>query len=122
MFTSTASAQPYTSTGRLKGIGVAAAKRSRAMPDTPTFGEQGIAGLEVSAWVGISVPANVSAAIVNRLAKEFAAALQVPEVRDRLNVLGAEPAGAAGEPFSRMVREDVQRWAKLVRTAGIKVE
>jgi tripartite-type tricarboxylate transporter receptor subunit TctC len=122
MFTSTASAQPYTSTGRLKALGVAAAKRSRAMPEAATFAEQGFAGLEVSVWIGISVPAGVNSAIVSRLAKEFAAALQMPEVRDRLATLGADVNGTSGEAFARMVRTDVERWAKVVRTAGIKVE
>jgi tripartite-type tricarboxylate transporter receptor subunit TctC len=122
MFTATASAQPYTSTGRLKALGVAASKRSRAMPEAPTFAEQGLSGLEVSAWVGISVPAGVSVEIVNRLAIEFSAALKDPQVRERLGMLGAEVAGATGEPFSRMVRADVERWAKVVRTAGVKVE
>jgi tripartite-type tricarboxylate transporter receptor subunit TctC len=122
MFTSTASAQPYTSTGRLKAIAVAAPKRSRAMPDVPTFGEQGIAGLEVSSWVGISVPAGVPAAVVDRLAREFGAALRVNDIRDRLDGLGVEVSGTTGEAFSRMVRDDVQRWAKVVRVAGIKIE
>jgi tripartite-type tricarboxylate transporter receptor subunit TctC len=122
MFTATASAQPYTSTGRLKGIGVAAPKRSRAMPETATFAEQGIAGLEVSSWVGISVPAGVPEAIVERLAKEYGAALQNPEVRERLLSLGAEINGNSGAAFSTMVRMDVERWAKVVRTAGIKLE
>ena len=122
MFTSTASAQPHTSAGRLKVIGVAAAKRSRAMPEAATFAEQGIAGLEVSSWSGISAPAGVAATIIGRLAKEFSAALNVPEVRSRLDALGAEIGGQSGEPFSRMVRDDVQRWAKVVKSAGIKVE
>jgi tripartite-type tricarboxylate transporter receptor subunit TctC len=122
MFTSTASAQPYTSNGRLKTIGVAAAKRSSAMPEAATFAEQGIAGLEVSSWIGISVPVGVSSAIVERLAREFAAALQNPDVRDRLMKLGAEVAGATGPAFAQMVRQDVERWAKVVRTAGIKLD
>lgn len=122
LFTSTASAQPYTSTGRLKALGVAAAQRSRAMPDAPTFAEQGLAGLEVSSWVGIAVPAGVSAAIVDRLAKEYASALTDPQIRERLAALGADVAGTTGEPFARMVREDVARWAKVVRTAGVKLE
>ena len=122
MFTSTASAQPYTSTGRLKTIGVASAKRSLAMPEAPTFAEQGIAGLEVSSWNGISAPAGVPQPIVDRLAKEFAAALQNTEVRDRLMKLGAEVAGTTGAAFARMVREDVERWARVVRAAGIKLE
>ena len=122
MFTSTASAQPYTSTGRLKTIGVAAAKRSAAMPEAPTFAEQGIAGVEVSSWNGISMPAGVAPAIVSRLAQEFAAALRLPDVRDRLMKLGAEVAGVTGPDFGRMVREDVARWAKVVRSAGIKLD
>lgn len=122
MFTATASAQPYTSTGRLKGIGVAAPKRSRAMPETATFAEQGIAGMEVSSWVGISVPSGVSLAIVDRLAREFAAALQTAEVRDRLANLGAEVNGTSGAAFQAMVRDDVERWARVVRSAGIKLD
>lgn len=122
MFTATASAQPYTSTGRLKGIGVASARRSRAMPETATFAEQGIAGMEVSSWVGISVPAGVAQPIVDRLAKEFGAALQTPDVRDKLATLGAEVNGTAGAAFQTMVRDDVERWAKVVRAAGIKLE
>jgi len=122
MFTATASAQPYTSTGRLKGIGVAAPKRSRAMPDTATFAEQDIAGMEVSSWVGISVPTGVPQPIVDRLAKEFGAALQTPDVRDRLANLGAEVNGMSGTAFQTMVRDDVARWARVVRSAGIKLE
>ena len=122
MFTSTASAQPYTSTGRLKGIAVAAPKRSRAMPEVATFAEQGYAGLEVSVWLGIALPAGVRAAIVDRLAKEFGAALKVPEVRERLDQLGAEANGSTGEPFARMVRADAERWRQVVRKAGIKLE
>lgn len=122
MFTATASAQPYTSTGRLKAIGVASARRSRAMPDVATFAEQGIAGLEVSSWVGISVPAGVAGAVVERLATVFGGALRSPDVRDRMEALGAEVAGTTGDAFARMVREDVRRWAGVVRASGIKVE
>lgn len=122
MFTATASAQPYTSTGRLKGLGVAAPKRSRAMPETATFAEQGIAGMEVSAWVGISVPAGVPQTVVDRLAKEFGASLQMPDVRDKLATLGADVNGTSGAAFQAVVRDDVARWAKVVRTAGIKLD
>jgi len=122
MFTATASAQPFTSNGRLKAIGVAAPKRSRAMPETATFAEQGIAGMDVSSWVGISVPAGVPQAIVDRLAKEFGASLQTPDVRDKLATLGAEVNGTTGAAFQAIVRDDVARWAKVVRSAGIKLE
>ena len=97
-------------------------KRSRAMPEVATFAEQGYRGLEVSVWLGIAVPAGVSAGIVDRLAKEFGAALKAPDVRERLEHLGAEPNGAIGEPFTRMVRADAARWREVVAKAGIKLE
>jgi tripartite-type tricarboxylate transporter receptor subunit TctC len=121
LFTSTASVQPHTAAGRLKALAVTAPKRSVAMPDVPTFAEAGVRNLEVSVWVGISAPAGVPSARVDRLAQEYARALKVPDVRERLINLGAEPNGESGPAFTRMVREDVARWANIVRTAGVKL-
>ena len=121
MFTQTASAQPYTSNNRLKALGVTAPKRAAAMPDVPTFAEQGVK-LNVSVWVGISAPAGTPRPIVDRVAKEFGAALQQADVRERLGALGQEPNGTSGEAFARLVREDVAMWAKIVKTAGVKLE
>jgi tripartite-type tricarboxylate transporter receptor subunit TctC len=122
LFTSTASVQPHTSAGRLKAIAVTAPKRSVAMPDVPTFAEAGVPNLNVSVWVGISGPAGVAPAIVDRLAREYGRALQVPDVRERLINLGAEPNGETGAAFTRMVRDDVAQWAKIVKAAGVKLE
>lgn len=122
MFTVTASAQPYTSSGRLKALGVTSIRRSPAMPDVPTFAESGVPGIAVSSWVGISVPAGTPAQAVDRLAREFTKTLEIPEVKERLATLGAEVAGDTGERFARMVREDVARWALVVKTAGLKSE
>src|SRR6185436_12620671 len=102
MFTQTASAQPYTSNNRLKALGVTAPKRAAAMPDVPTFAEQGVK-LNVSVWVGISAPAGTPKPIVDRLAKEFGAALKQPDVRERLAALGQEVNGTSGDAFTRMV-------------------
>ena len=122
MCTSTASAQPFTSTQRVKALGITAPKRSSMMPEVATFGEQGVAGLNVSSWVGISVPAKTPQAVVNRLAQLFAQALDAPDVRERMATLGAEIASISGEPFARMVREDQARWMKLIKAADIKAE
>jgi tripartite-type tricarboxylate transporter receptor subunit TctC len=122
LFTATASAQPQVSAGRLKALAVTAPKRSPAMPNVPTFAEAGVQKLNVSVWVGISAPAGVPSSIVERLAAEYGRALQVPEVRERLLALGAEPNGESGAAFTRMVREDVERWAKIVKSAGVKLE
>lgn len=122
LFTSTASVQPHTAAGRLKALAVTAPKRSAAMPNVPTFAEAGVPNLNVSVWVGISAPAGVPAPAVERIAREYGRALQLPDVRERLNNLGAEPNGDTGASFTRMVREDVARWAKIVRAAGVRVE
>ena len=122
LFTSTASVQPHTAAGRLKALAVTAPKRSAAMPNVPTFAEAGVPNLNVSVWVGISAPAGVPAPAVDRIAREYGRALQLPDVRERLNNLGAEPNGDTGASFTRMVRDDVARWARIVKTAGVKVE
>lgn len=122
MFTATASAQPYTASGRLRAIAVTSPKRSPAMPDVPSFAEAGVPGLNVSVWVGISAPAGVPQAAAGRLAAEFGASLRTQEVRERLLKLGAEPNGDTGPSFTRMVREDVARWAKIVKAAGVKID
>lgn len=122
LFTSTASVQPQVAAGRLRALAVTAARRSTAMPDVPTFGESGVRNLEVSVWVGISAPAGVPRSIVDRLAAEYRRALDRPDVRERLLALGAEPNGETGAAFSRMVRDDVARWAKIVKAAGVRLE
>jgi len=120
MFTTTASAQPFTSTQRVKALGITAPKRSAMLPDVPTFAEQGVPGLNVSSWVGISVPAGTPRPIVARLAAEFARALEASDVRERMATLGAELVSVQGEAFTLMVRADQARWAKLIRAAGLK--
>jgi tripartite-type tricarboxylate transporter receptor subunit TctC len=122
MFTTTASAQPYLSSGRLKALGVTAEKRSSAFPDVPTFTELGISGLNVSVWVGISAPAGLPAPVVERVAQAFTVALQAPGVTERVAALGSEIAGVTGRAFAQMVQEDSERWAKLVKSANIRIE
>jgi tripartite-type tricarboxylate transporter receptor subunit TctC len=122
LFTSTSSVQPQIAAARVKALAVTSGKRSGALPDVPTFAEAGVPNLSVSVWVGISAPVGVPPPAVERLAREFGRALQVSEVRERLVTLGAEPNGETGAAFTRMVREDVARWAKIVKAAGVKLE
>ena len=122
MFVTIASVQPHIAAGRLRALGVTAAKRSAILPEVPTFTEAGAPGLLVSSWFGISAPAGTPAPIVARLSDAYAKALQVPEVKERLLALGSDIVGQGGEPFARLVREDVARWGKIVRAAGVKVD
>ena len=121
MFTTTASAQPYTSTQKLRALAVTSPKRSAMMPDVPTFAESGTP-LDVSVWIGISAPAGTPPAVVERLNAEFNKALQAPDVRAKLAALGVEPAGGTTAAMTQYVRGDVERWARTVKTSNIKLD
>jgi tripartite-type tricarboxylate transporter receptor subunit TctC len=122
MFTTTASAQPYTSTNRLKALAVTAKKRSPLLPSTPTFAEQGVPQLDVSVWIGIAAPAGTPPAAVERLSAEFNKALALSDVKDKLASLGVDPVGGTSEAFTHFVRGDIERWSKIITAAGVKPE
>jgi tripartite-type tricarboxylate transporter receptor subunit TctC len=121
MFTTTASAQPYTSTNRLRALAVTGARRSPMMPDVPTFAEAGVP-LDVSVWIGISVPAGTPAPVVERLNAEFNRALAAPDVKARLAQLGVDPVGGTSADFTQYVKNDIERWAKIVKSANVKLD
>jgi tripartite-type tricarboxylate transporter receptor subunit TctC len=121
MFTTTASAQPYTSSQKLRALAVTSTSRSPMMPDVPTFAEIGIP-LDVSVWIGIAAPAGTPAAVVERLNGEFNKALAAPDVRTKLAALGVDPVGGASARMTQYVRNDVERWAKIVKAANVKLE
>ena len=121
MFTTTASAQPYTSSNRLKALAVTSPKRSAILPSVPTFAEAGVP-LDVSVWIGIAAPAGTPPAIVERLAAEFNKALAAANVRARLSALGVDPVGGSSAAFTQFVKSDGERWAKIIKSAGIKPE
>jgi tripartite-type tricarboxylate transporter receptor subunit TctC len=122
MFTSTASAQPYTSSGRLRAIAVTSPRRSAMLPDTPTFAEAGVKGLEVSVWIGISAPRDTPPRVIERLNSELNRVLKDADVQARLTALGTDPVGGAAATFATMVKADGERWSELIRATGIKVE
>ncbi len=107
MFTTTASAQPYTSTNRLKALAVTSPKRSPMMPDVPTFAEAGVP-IDVSVWVGISAPAGTPPPIVERLNAEFNKALAAPDVKAKLATLGVDPVGGTSADV-HAIREERRR-------------
>src|SRR5262245_19427743 len=123
VFTAIASAQQHVRNGRLIAIGVPSARRSAALPDVPTFNESGVVSdFDVNSWVGIFAPAKTPPAVVSRLQKELSAVLQSPFVRERYATLGIEPVGNSPEAFGAQVRDDLARWEKVVKAAGVKVE
>jgi tripartite-type tricarboxylate transporter receptor subunit TctC len=122
VFTAIATAQQYVRAGRLTGLAVPGARRSAALPDVPTFQESGLAGFDVSSWVGIFAPAATPRAVVERLHKELATVLQSQFVKERYATLGIEPVGNAPAEFTMQVRADLARWQTVVKAANVRLE
>ena len=122
VFTAIATAQQFVRSGKLRGLGVSSAKRSRSLPEVPTFVESGLEGFVVDSWVGILAPAKTPPAVVERLQKEIAAVLGEPEIRERYATLGIEPVGNTPEQYAQQIRADLARWESVVRQANIRIE
>ena len=122
MCDSITSSQPHIKSGKLKVLAITSAARSSTMPQVPTLAESGVPGYEMNPWFGLFAPAGTPAAVVGKLNAEVARVLALPDVRERLFAIGAEPMSASPEQFSAMVRADVDKWGKLVRAAGISAD
>lgn len=122
VFTAVATAQQFVKSGRLKGLGVPAARRSGSLPEVPTFIESGLEGFVVDSWTGILAPAKTPGEILARLQKEIAAVLGEPDIRSRYATLGIEPVGNTPAQFGEQIRTDLARWEKVVRQANIRIE
>jgi tripartite-type tricarboxylate transporter receptor subunit TctC len=122
LFIGIASAQPHVRSGKLRAIAVSGAKRSPAMPQVPTVSESGVKGFEVTGWYGVFVPAGTPQDIIARLHKEVVRALSLPEVRERLSTEGAELVGNSPREFDVFIRNELTKWAKIVKLSGAKAE
>jgi tripartite-type tricarboxylate transporter receptor subunit TctC len=108
--------------GRVKPIGLTRAQRSNAFPDVPTIAESGIPGYDVTNWYGVFAPAKTPAAAVTRLNSELVRILRMPDVQARFRDEGGEVAPGTPEELSAFVNREIQRWGKVVRDAGVKVD
>jgi len=113
---------PLVKAGRLKILGVAAAHRSKLLPDVPTLAEGGVANVNVSNWYGILAPAGTPRPVINRLHNEMMRAISAPDIRDRLAQSALEPTPNTPEVFRKMIENEVQRWTRVVTDAGIPQE
>ncbi|MFM9969506.1 MAG: tripartite tricarboxylate transporter substrate binding protein [Burkholderiales bacterium] len=113
-----ASAAPHLKGGRLRALGVTTARRSDALPEVPTIGET-IPGFQLISWQGVFAPAKTPRDILSRLQRDIAAVLREPEVREKFQSFGAEPAGNTPDEFAAIFKQDVATFAKIVKAAGI---
>ena len=108
--------------GTLRALGVTGTRRTPTMPDVPTIDEAGVPGYESVGWFGLVAPAAVPREVIATLNVEINRILQLPEVKERLLDLGAEPAKTSPDEFLAFIRRDNAKWAKLIKERGIVVE
>ena len=108
--------------GKVRLIGVAGDKRLPAVPDVPTFIEQGFAGFTGSTWAGMLAPAGTPREIVKRMSDEVARIIKSDETRAKLDAMGTFPAGSTPEEFDAFIASETTKWGKVIRTAGVKLD
>jgi tripartite-type tricarboxylate transporter receptor subunit TctC len=113
---------PHIRSGKLNVLAVASRQRLPLFPNSPTFIEVGHADFESGSWYGLAAPAGTPSAILNKVQREAAAVLRDPDIVKRLAADGAEPVGNTPEAFAKEIRDDIVRWAKVIKAAGIKVQ
>jgi tripartite-type tricarboxylate transporter receptor subunit TctC len=121
-FGTTPSSLPFVRSGRLRALGITSAKRSASAPDVPTVSESGLPGFENAAWHGLFAPVGTPDAIVVKLNTDVVRLLKVPETRDQMASQGVDIVGSSPAEFAAYVQQDIVRYAKLVKTANIKIE
>ena len=112
----------YVKAGRLKAIAVTGAKRLAALPEVPTFEEAGLKGFDASGWQGVLVPAGTPAAAVATLSDALLKALAQPDVRERFATQGLDAAPSTPEQFGVHIRAEIEKWARIAKSANIKAE
>ena len=121
MFASMPGSVEYVKAGKLRALAVTTVTRSNELPDIPTVGDF-VPGYEVSQWYGVGAPKGTPAEVINKLNKEINAGLVDPKIKARLQDLGGIPIPMMPDEFGKMIAEDTEKWAKVIRAANIKPE
>jgi tripartite-type tricarboxylate transporter receptor subunit TctC len=122
MFSNLISTMPQVHAGRFRALGVTGLTRLPAAPDIPTIAEAGLPGFEVVGWYGFMAPAGTPAEIIARLSAQTVKAMQSPEVLKRFASEGIDPVGSTPDAFGKVIRDDIVKWADVVRVSGAKVD
>ena len=121
MFDTMPASIEYIKAGKLRALAVTTATRSEALPDIPTVGDF-VPGYEASAWYGVGAPKNTPAEIVDKLNKEINAGLADPKIKARLADLGGTVLPGSPADFGKLIADETEKWAKVIRAANIKPE
>ncbi len=113
---------PHVKAGKLRALAVTTAKRSPALPDVPTLDEAGLKGFNLGTWFGVLAPAATPAPVVERLHREIARIVASPDFRKKMEEIGADPIGNTPAQMARQIKDDTERFAKLVKDAKVTLE
>jgi len=126
MFDAISTIVPHTRAGKLRDLGTTGRSRSAVTPQSPTVSEAGaevgMRGYEATIWLGLMAPAGTPRPILERLSAEVNKVINAPDVKENWGKQGAVPMGMSVDEFGKFLREDVQKWAKLVKETGMKVD
>jgi tripartite-type tricarboxylate transporter receptor subunit TctC len=113
---------PHIKAGKLRALAATAAQRAPVLPDLPTLAELGYKGFDVSSWYGIYAPAGLPRELVAKLNAAFNEALKAPDVREQLSAQGWQVTGGTPEQFAAFTQAELDRWAKVVKAANVRIE
>jgi tripartite-type tricarboxylate transporter receptor subunit TctC len=122
MFSSAVAMLPHVKAGKLRAIAMTGAKRSAAIPDIPTVSEAGVRGYETGSWYGVVVPAGTAPAAITRLSQEIVSFVRSPETAQRMNNGAVIPVGSTPDEFTAHIRNELARWAKVIKQAGMQLD
>ena len=122
MFDNIFTTLPLARSGKFRALAVSTAQRSAIAPEIPTVAEAGVPGYDANAWFGLFAPAAVPKDIITRLNAEVIRGLQTADMRERLRALGATPGSGTPEQFAAFFRNEVAKWAKVVKSAGVRAD
>ncbi|HEX6005703.1 MAG TPA: tripartite tricarboxylate transporter substrate binding protein [Burkholderiales bacterium] len=122
MMANLTTAQPHIRSGRLRALGIGTRARSRLFPEVPTIAESGVPGYEANNWNGIVAPARTPKAVIDRLHREIVAVLRESTIAERMAKSALEPIGDTPNEFARYLKEEAEKWGRLIKTAGIRAQ
>ena len=122
LFSEMLTAAPHLKSGKVRALAVTTASRTAFLPDLPTIGETGLAGYDVSVWYGLLAPAGTPKAIIARLNNEVVHALQTQDVKERFSSMGSTASSSTSAEFDALIKRDYEKWARVIKSAGIKLE
>jgi tripartite-type tricarboxylate transporter receptor subunit TctC len=122
MVTNMATAVPLVRAGKLRGLAVTGTRRSPAVADLPTAAEAGLTGYEYSTWYGILAPAGMQGKLLGRIHADVVTVLKNPQVIERLAAQGLDAQPATPQEFASYVKSELDKWSRVIRTAGLKVQ